>query len=90
MTHQRTFSISQVSETAGEGVLDIPSLSVLRYKDPETLLSDFESLWGVRASTVALPVLEPDGLLFEVKGLRGLPPRTTPLRPRASRASPTW
>ncbi|MFE1261203.1 hypothetical protein ACFW5X_11820 [Streptomyces albogriseolus] len=70
---RRSFSISQVSETAGEGVLDVPSLSVLRYKDPETLLSDFESLWGVRASAVALPVLEPDGLLFEVKGLRGIP-----------------
>ncbi|WP_066952433.1 hypothetical protein [Streptomyces lushanensis] len=70
---RRPFSISRVSETAGEGVLDIPSLSVLRYKDPETLLSDFETLWGVRAKAVALPVLEPDGLLFDVDGLRGVP-----------------
>ncbi|MFF9621329.1 hypothetical protein [Streptomyces griseosporeus] len=70
---RRSFSISRVSESAGEGVLDIPSLSVLRFKDPETLLSEFESLWGVKATAVALPVLEPDGLLFDVKGLRGLP-----------------
>lgn len=63
---RRTFKIAQVSKSAGEGVLDIPSMAVLRYKD-------FKLLWGVSASAVALPVLEPDGLLFEVEGLRGVP-----------------
>ncbi|MFE5210982.1 hypothetical protein [Streptomyces sp. NPDC056600] len=74
MSHKRrTFSISNVSRSAGEGVLDIPSLSVLRYKSPAVLLKEFKDTWGVDPKAVALPVSEADGLLYEVEGLRGVP-----------------
>ncbi|MER6916144.1 hypothetical protein ABT354_31110 [Streptomyces sp. NPDC000594] len=74
MSHKRrTFSISNVSRSAGEGVLDIPSLSVLRYKSPAVLLKEFKDTWGVDARAVALPVAESDGLLYEIDGLQGVP-----------------
>ncbi|MEU2504702.1 hypothetical protein ABZ621_08305 [Streptomyces sp. NPDC007863] len=69
----RTFSISRVSQEAGEGVLDIPSLSVLRYKSPTALIAEFQATWGVEPKAVALPVAEADGFLYEVEGLRGVP-----------------
>ncbi|MFD6534117.1 hypothetical protein [Streptomyces sp. NPDC060184] len=70
---RRQFSISNVSQSAGEGVLDIPSLSILRYKSPEVLLEEFRAIWGVDSRTVALPVAEADGLLYEILGMRGVP-----------------
>ncbi|MEV0992481.1 hypothetical protein [Streptomyces sp. NPDC049949] len=74
MTYKpRTFSISNVSRSAGEGVLDVPSLSVLRYKSPAVLLKEFKDTWGVEARAIALPVAEADGLLYEVDGLGGVP-----------------
>lgn len=70
---RRSFSISKISEIAGEGVLDIPSLSILRFKEPKKLLEEFKELWGVSATMVALPAVESNGLLYEVEGLQGIP-----------------
>lgn len=51
------------------GVLDIPHLSVLKYLTPKELLDRFEETWGVEAEAVVLPIVSPEGLLFDIKDL---------------------
>ncbi|GAA2764098.1 hypothetical protein GCM10010103_31390 [Streptomyces paradoxus] len=57
---------------AGEGVMEIPSFAVLQFYSPEALIEDFQKRWGVPPRAIAIPVVEHDGLLFEVSGLGDL------------------
>ncbi len=53
----------------GEGILDIPHPVVLQCKTPDLLIAEFERVWGVRPNGIVLPVVAPDGLLYECEGL---------------------
>ncbi len=65
----RKFRIADRISQAGEPVLDVPTLALLQHFSPDHLLADFERQWGTKPRLVALPVVEPDGLLFDVAGL---------------------
>lgn len=49
--------------------MDIPSLLVLRGRPLSELVGGFEKRWGTRPTAIAIPALEPSGLLVAVEGL---------------------
>lgn len=66
---RRTFSISSAREQAGDSIVDVPSLLILRVKPLREIIDAFEKTWGTRPTTVALPAVDPSGLLVSVEGL---------------------
>lgn len=65
----RTFRLAERASQSGEPVLDVPTLALLQHFTPGQLVADFKRQWGALPVLVALPVVEPDGLLFDVSGL---------------------
>lgn len=54
---------------SGNNVVDIPHLALLRYLDIRTIKDWFKRQWRTEPTGVVLPVVHPEGLLFEVTGL---------------------
>lgn len=68
----RQFKIQTIlseSTGAGNNLVDIPHLGLLRYLEPRKLKAWFKKNWGTEPKGVVLPVTHPDGLLFKVDGL---------------------
>ncbi len=61
----KSFRFRERVKMAGEGVLDIPHMAMLRDQTPEELKESFERTWGCSLAGVVLPVIAPDGLLFK-------------------------
>jgi len=61
--------IPLLNENAGNNLIDIPHLGLLRYIEPKRIISWFKERWGTEPKGVILPVAHPDGLLFKVAGL---------------------
>lgn len=71
MDIKRTFKFHErLKQGPGEAIIDIPHPSVLRVRSPQELLDSFESTWGCRPVGVALPVVAPDGLMYDCDGLQ--------------------
>lgn len=69
---RRSFNISGTTHKAGNSVMDIPHLGILRYLKPKDLMARHKEKWGKDPDGVALPVTYSDGLLFDVEGLNDL------------------
>ncbi len=66
----RQFKIQTLlSQSAGNNLVDVPHLGLLRYLDPRTIKNWFKERWGTEPNGVVLPVAHPEGLLFKVDGL---------------------
>jgi len=66
----RQFKIqTMLSQSAGNNLVDIPHLGLLRYLDPRKIKGWFKERWGTEPNGVVLPVAHPEGLLFRVDGL---------------------
>src|SRR5690242_15591086 len=55
----------RVLNRAGEPILDIPDISILAFRDPATLIADFQQVWGVSPRAVVLPIASADGVNFD-------------------------
>jgi hypothetical protein len=60
--------VKSMEKGSGDGILDIPHPAILRYTSVSKLVKDFEDAWGQPPKGVVLPVVAPDGLLFDIKG----------------------
>lgn len=68
MTRQFTIQ-TLLSERAGDNLVDIPHLGLLRYVEPQKIKRWFKDKWSTEPKGVVLPVAHPEGLLFKVDGL---------------------
>jgi len=66
----RKFKIqSLLSQSAGNNLVDVPHLGLLRYLDLRRIKNWFKERWGTEPNGIVLPVAHPEGLLFKVEGL---------------------
>ncbi len=66
---RRSFKFQErIAKNKANGILDIPNFAVLRHCSPQDMIKNFIKTYDAKPEGVCLPVIAPDGLLFEIQG----------------------